>query len=105
MKSLPVVVASLLAVVSLSSCGGRVAEDASGAEIYTVSCARCHGADLAGNGVFPAVGAGSPAEEKEDAALLQTIARGRGSMPSFEGQLTDAQIERVLDYLREQQDL
>lgn len=98
-----IVIGSIFVLVLLTACGDPIAEDAAGADIYSVSCARCHGADLMGNAVFPALGPGSPSADKEDATLLQTIARGRGSMPSFEGQLSESQIERVLGYLREQQ--
>lgn len=90
-------------LVMISACGPGLADDATGEEIYSSSCARCHGTDLAGNGVIPPLGAGSEAAEKDDAALQQTIARGRGRMPSFGNQLTPEQLGRVLDYLRQQQ--
>lgn len=85
------------------ACGPGLADDASGAEIYSASCARCHGADLAGSGVVPALGAGSAAAELDDDALLLTIDRGRGRMPSFGSQLSAEQMDRVVAYLREQQ--
>lgn len=95
---------ALIAVVSIvfAACGAEVAPDASGAEIYEQVCARCHGSDLSG-GLGPALGAGTAAAEQTDEAYVQTITRGRGRMPAFGSSLTDAQIELVIDFLREEQ--
>lgn len=90
----------LLALV-LAACGGP-APDATGAEIFSQVCARCHGAELQGR-VGPALGAGSHAAEQPDEYLLTTITRGRGGMPSFSRTLSETQIEAVVGYLREQQ--
>lgn len=86
----------------LAACGVTVPDEATGPEIYDLVCARCHASDL-GGGVGPALGAGSEAAAKADDAYIQTITRGRGRMPAFGSSLTDAQIDLVIDYLREQQ--
>jgi cytochrome c551 len=91
----------VLTAVLFVSCGG-VPEDASGSQIYTISCARCHGSDLEGN-VGPALGVGSASADATDEYLVTTISRGAGRMPSFSSSLSDEQISRVIDYLREQQ--
>lgn len=95
-------VGALLFLVFLAACGGPAA-DASGAEIYDQVCARCHGADLQGR-IGPALGPGSNSASAPDAYLYTTIERGRGSMPSFSRTLDEQQIDRVVAYLRSQQD-
>lgn len=89
--------------LTLTACSlGRPAEDATGEEIYAQLCARCHGADLAG-GVGPTLGPGSPSAEEPDDFLEFTIGNGRGRMPSFESSLDEAQLDRLVGYIREVQ--
>jgi len=92
----------LLVVLILSGCSSNLAEDASGAEIYSALCTRCHSGDLSG-GIGPALGAGSDLVDDPDAYLLQTISAGLGRMPAFRFNLSEVQIERVAEYLRAQQ--
>ncbi len=89
-------------VVALAACGTSLPDDATGEEVYTAVCARCHGADLAG-GVGPALGAGTEVSEQPDDYYVQTISRGRGRMPAFGSSLTEHQIDRVIEYLRARQ--
>lgn len=91
-----------LALLVLVGCVGRPAPDATGQHIYEQVCSNCHGADLNG-GVGPALGQGSNAADQNDDFLRLTISEGRGRMPSFRSTLDDAQIERVIGYLREEQ--
>ncbi len=84
-------------------CVDRPAADASGAEIYKAVCARCHDDDLSG-GLGPALGGNSNAAEQDDAFLRLTISDGRGRMPSFQNTLSEDQIDRVIDYLRSEQE-
>ena len=94
--------AALIATLLLSACVGRPPADASGPEIYDRLCARCHGADLEG-GVGPALGPGSDLAGKPDSYLVLAITRGQGRVPSFEQTLTPEQVERVVEYIREQE--
>ncbi len=86
----------------LVSCTGKPAADASGLEIYDQLCARCHGSDLEGQ-IGPALGPGSLAADEDDEFIRATILNGRGRMPSFDRTLSDEQIERVIAYLRAEQ--
>ena len=95
----PMIMACLLVV---TACGGPPPPDATGAEIYRQLCANCHRDDLNG-GVGVAIGAGSNAASQDDEFLILTVERGRGRMPSFNSTLTDDQIVRVVEYVREQQ--
>lgn len=95
------VLAGVVAV--LAGCSGTPAEDATGGDIYVQLCASCHARDLSG-GVGPALGAGSGAVDLPEDVISQTISRGKGSgMPAFSRTLSDAQIERVVAFIREQQ--
>jgi mono/diheme cytochrome c family protein len=92
----------ILTAFMVMSCSDRPPADASGAEVFERICANCHGSDLSG-GVGPALDAGSNAASQDDAFLELTITRGRGRMPSFQNTLSQEQIERVIDFIREQQ--
>lgn len=93
----------LITALLLGACSvGRPADDASGEEIYAQLCARCHGADLSG-GIGPAIGEDSPAAEETDEFLEFTIVNGRGRMPSFSTTLDDAQVDRLVAYIRQEQ--
>jgi mono/diheme cytochrome c family protein len=81
---------------------GSPSGEATGEEIYVQLCARCHGVGLEG-GVGPNLGPGSNAAVEDDAYLRFTVRNGRGRMPSFSS-LDDAQIERLIKYLREVQE-
>lgn len=91
---------AVLALV-LGACSG-VPEEATGPEIYALSCARCHGSQLEG-GVGPALGVGSNAAGQPDEYLVTTISRGLGRMPSFSGTLTEDQILAVVAFVRDEQ--
>ena len=93
----------ILTLFFVAACGPAVSDDASGQEIYEISCARCHGDDLGGTRLAPGVGAGSALVDKDDAYAIATVTRGRGNMPSFENPLTAEQIESVMAYVRSRQ--
>lgn len=83
-----------------------------GKAIFLVNCAACHQATGQGGGPYPPL-AGNPDVNRADSAgLIQTVLNGRtgpitvngaqygGNMPSWRGQLSDAQIAAVLTYVR-----
>lgn len=96
----------LMAVAAIAmlatSCVGRPAPEADGEEIYLQLCSNCHGAQLEG-GLGPGLGPGSNAAGQPDEFLRVAIRDGRGRMPSFSSTLGDAQIERLISYLRQEQ--
>jgi len=85
-----------------AACVGRPAEDASGEEIYLQLCSNCHGDELEG-GIGAPLGPGSNAAEQPDEFMRLAITEGRGRMPSFSSTLTDEQVERLIEYIREAQ--
>jgi mono/diheme cytochrome c family protein len=90
-----------LALVT-ASCVAPLDENATGEEVYTALCARCHGSNLEG-GVGPALGPGSELVDKPDAYLVSTVTGGRGRMPGFKSSLSSEQIDRVAAYIRDRQ--
>jgi glucose/arabinose dehydrogenase len=70
-------------------------------QLFATNCASCHGNDLAG-GRGPSLFTPGLLAENSDAALRQIILNGvSGSdMPAFKGRLDDAQIGRMLAFLR-----
>lgn len=85
-----------------------------GAALYATRCAACHQASGAGlPGVFPPL-AGSEWVLGKDTTLARIVLHGisgpltvrggsyNGAMPSFQGQLQDAEIAAVLSHVRRQ---
>ena len=92
-----------------SACGGDSVDPSdstvppaagSAAEVYSLNCARCHGAALEG-GFGPALGAGSRVGDLEDAELIETISEGRNSMPPWGDKLSSEQITDLVAFMRE----
>jgi len=84
-----------------AGCSGP-ANDAFGADLYSSSCAHCHGSDLAG-GIGPPLGAGSNAATLTDQQIVDVIRIGPGAMTSFGSRFTEAQLDSLVDYLRTEQ--
>jgi len=93
----------LFVAICLAGCSGAPPEDATGQQIYSQLCVSCHSRDL-GGGVGPALGSGSAAVDLSDEVIARTIRQGRGSgMPAFDHTLSDAQISRLVEFIRERQ--
>lgn len=74
------------------------ASSMTGALLYNINCAACHGRDRQGNhdGSYPSL---LGIEKKLGAAgLQQVLLKGRGMMPSF-SHMTPAQMKAITDYL------
>jgi mono/diheme cytochrome c family protein len=79
---------------------GDIADAGSpGAAIFASNCATCHGADGEGS-IGPRL-AGKVAQKYPDIAdQIAVVTNGRSGMPSFQGDLSDAQIQQVVEYTR-----
>jgi len=72
-----------------------------GAQVYSQRCQACHG-DNGQGGVGPQLGGGAVVESLPDVEDHRTVVReGRRGMPSFEGTLSDEEINAVVRYERE----
>jgi len=80
-----------------------------GAKVFAQRCALCHGPD--GHGDGPGAAALNPKPRnfhdkaymatRTDAQLLEVIHKGKGSMPKWEGVISDAEIQAALKHVRE----
>ncbi len=82
---------------SIQSQGGS-AQALTGSDVYIMSCARCHGADLMGKKDAPkldSVRMNSLGEQP----LRMLIQYGKGRMPAF-GNLSPERVDALVEYLR-----
>lgn len=88
--------------IALAACGGGPSPETFGAELYDISCARCHGADLEGGIGGPLDAGSNAATNLSDDQLAGAIQVGPGAMPGFD-RLTDEQVSSLVEYMRERQ--
>ncbi|MBK5223816.1 MAG: cytochrome c [Acidimicrobiia bacterium] len=107
-------VVALAAVLALGGCSqgdspevpeganGQVdAVLAEGREVWSSTCAKCHGADGGGgSGVKLADGRAEELHPQVE-SMIEVVTEGKGAMPSFGGSLSDEEIEAVVRYVRE----
>jgi cbb3-type cytochrome c oxidase subunit III len=98
----------------LANFNGRVmgAQTPDGKAIFLLNCAVCHQATGQGGGPYPPLAGNPDVNQVDSANLIQTVLNGRtgpiavngtqygGNMPSWRGQLSNAQIAAVLTYVR-----
>lgn len=80
--------------VTDSEGGGEVAED--GLKLYEGNCLACHGAEGVGGHNGPNLENLEMTEEE----LAEQIKKGGGSMPPFEGTLSEEEINALVEYLK-----
>jgi mono/diheme cytochrome c family protein len=78
--------------------GAPVAANASASEIYQQKCQFCHGPQGQGGRSAPALTASAG---RSEADLHQVIHDGRNRMPAFAGQLSDAQIDKMVAWVHQ----
>ena len=79
-----------------------------GAQVFAKRCALCHGADGHGDGIASKGLNPKPRNfhdvaymsTRTDAQLLEIIHKGKGVMPKWGGQLSEAEITAVLKHVR-----
>jgi cbb3-type cytochrome c oxidase subunit III len=71
-----------------------------GKSIFDQKCATCHRANGAGGGPFPALAGNANVNAADPSKIISTIKDGRGVMPSWKGQLSNADIAAVVSYIR-----
>ena len=72
-----------------------------GLDVWSKSCARCHGND-GGGGSGPKLSDGKVLEAFPDPADVGTlIVDGKGGMPAFFGKLSESEVEAVVRYTLE----
>ena len=77
------------------------AQPAAGGSIYATKCAVCHGATGQGApGTFPALAGNLDVTPTDPTGIITTVAHGKGVMPAWRGQLSNADIAAVITYIR-----
>ncbi|WP_374574387.1 cytochrome c [Phenylobacterium sp.] len=79
---------------------GAAAQAADGKQMFLDNCSACHQPTGKGiPGAFPAL-AGSKVATGPAADAASVVLNGRGGMPSFRNDLSDADIATILSYVR-----
>ena len=95
----------LLSGILLTVCPSAAAQAGSGAATFKSKCQLCHGADGAGDSTLgkqlqAANLRSKDVQKKTDAELHKAVHDGNGNMPPFADQLSDAQIDQVIKFVR-----
>jgi mono/diheme cytochrome c family protein len=77
--------------------GGGTVSAAAGKEVFTSNCATCH--TLADAGATGSVGPNLDDLKPDEATVKNQVTNGGGGMPAFGGQLSDAEITSVAQYV------
>lgn len=86
--------------LALSSCGGGEDTAVDGREVWNkAQCGACH--TLADAGATGTVGANLDQVRPVEANVFSMVTFGRGQMPSFEAELTEAERRAVAKYVSE----
>lgn len=96
----------LLAAGSINLSAQATARPSRGATLFAANCSSCHGSDATGDtSLGKALGAANlhapEVQNLSDTTLKRVITGGSGNMPSFGGQLSDAELTQLVSYLRE----
>ncbi len=79
---------------------GAVFAEPDGPSLFQQNCSACHQPQGQGvKGAFPAL-AGDPFVAGDAAQVASVLLHGRGGMPNFSDDLSDAEIAAVLTYVR-----
>ena len=84
--------------MAFAACGSQtVTELSTGEEVYEARCSACHAPDFKGR-VGPSIDSNSPSAKMPDTYWIQTITKGKGSMPAV--RLNENEVELVIEYIK-----
>ncbi len=99
MSSKTLVFAAAL-VGAVAAAGSVLAQPLNGGELFQQNCSACHQPMGQGiPGAFPAL-AGNVYVQSDPRNPAYTVTHGRGGMPNFSDDLSDAQIAAILSFVR-----
>jgi cytochrome c6 len=91
----------ILLLVLLAVAAQARAQTLDGKSLFAKNCAACHQASGAGiPGAFPAL-KGNKFVQGDSGAVITTVLKGRGGMPTFATSLEDDKLALVLSYVRQ----
>jgi len=77
---------------------GPAAQDGSGVQLFfAAGCGACH--TLKGAGTGGTTGPNLDKVKPDAAKVTRVVTNGKGGMPSFEGDLSDAEIKKIADFV------
>ena len=89
---------NLLLLLFFISCSqGAPEEFQTGKAVYEARCSACHAPDFKGR-VGPSIDSNSPSAKIPDTYWIQTITKGKGSMPAV--RLNENEVELVIEYIK-----
>jgi mono/diheme cytochrome c family protein len=98
MKTL--IAATSLVLAAAPALADDVGPEEAGKAQFTSTCSACHQVTGLGiKGAFPAL-AGDAFVIGDPAAVIMTVLNGRGGMPAWKDDLSDAQIAAAISYIR-----
>jgi cytochrome c oxidase cbb3-type subunit III len=99
------IAALLLLTVTFALANDQGKSNETGRSAFKANCISCHGPDGAGTPLGKSIHApdlrSQDVQKKSDAELAETIAEGKGDMPSFKRILDPEHIAAVIAYVRE----
>ena len=87
----------IFSLLFISCSQNSAVEYTTGQEVYEARCSACHGKDFGGR-VGPPIDATSNAAIMPESYWIQTITKGKGSMPAQ--RLTDNEVSLVIEYIQ-----
>lgn len=85
------------ASLALAGCGGPASTATDGKTIFTESCGGCHTLSAAGTSGGSGPNLTNLKVSKD--AVAEQVTNGGGGMPSFNGQLSEQQIDAVAEFV------
>ena len=100
-----VVTRKFILILLVASCAAQQKQPTSpGAQVYRNKCVLCHGLDGSGHTALGKQLQAADLRHKvpkiSDVELHKLIHEGRGNMPSYSDQLSDHEIDQVIQYVR-----
>lgn len=97
-----------LGLLLSSASPASAADSDAGQKIFKKNCAMCHGAEGAGDGPMgkmlkpppPSFTDAERMAQRPDEELITRIKEGKKPMPSYDGRLSDSQIQDILAFIR-----
>ncbi len=94
------ILVSLVALFGATVSAGSAFAQANGAALFAANCAPCHQAKGQGvKGAFPAL-AKNKLVQSDPKNPAWVVTHGRGGMPNFSADLSDAEVAAILTYVR-----
>ena len=104
-KNIACLVIAITMISPVSRAQSAAPDGSPAAELFKNNCAVCHGENGAGSVLGKRLLTpdlrSKVIHQKAPSALAKTISTGKKKMPSFDGKLSSAEIEKLVEYVRQ----